>query len=523
MFETILTKEDSTTHLSIKFTKSLFMEKQVLVVNITDHTDRDLLIAANASNEYKTRLLSSVSHELRTPLNGSINFTEQALSEPLVPKEIKEKWLLPALRSNQLLLSLVNDILDFSQMHVGKLRLVFEPKSVVETAKSCLELVELQARKKKLKLELQNNLVENEEIINTDHNRLKQIMLNLLSNAVKFTFEGSVSLILDPISSELISPQTPLRPSYNHQRFSRASTNGFIPKGIRVTCKDTGIGINSENQKKLFQAFEKFELGNKPLTINSTGAGLGLVIANNLVQRLNPQDTLEGCEVIKFISEENFGTTFCFEVLDRGERSSEHINNPNDLSVCSDTGLGLLCLEELGREVPLRKNDVYKELLDTCTFSPTNMSPARKYYKPKNPTNCKCPKILIVDDDTFNLTALDQILSKLKYMCDWALNGKEAVEKIKARQVNRCGDACKQYKMMFLDCQMPILNGFETAALLKQMMNEREIDRLRIVGCTAFIQEADEKRAREAGMDDFCTKPINIAAIKEKIKDNLIR
>jgi CheY-like chemotaxis protein len=128
---------------------------------------------------------------------------------------------------------------------------------------------------------------------------------------------------------------------------------------------------------------------------------------------------------------------------------------------------------------------------------------------------------LIVDDDTFNLTALDQILSKLNFTCDWALNGKEAIDKIKIRQLNRCGEACEQYKLMFLDCQMPILNGFETAKLLKRLMSDGEIDYLRIVGCSAFIQEADEKKARQAGMDDFCTKPINVKMIKEKIKANL--
>ena len=68
---------------------------------------------------------------------------------------------------------------------------------------------------------------------------------------------------------------------------------------------------------------------------------------------------------------------------------------------------------------------------------------------------------------------------------------------------------------------MPILNGFEMATLLKQTMNEGEIDRLRIVGCTASVQEADVKQAREAGMDDFCTKLINTTVVKEKIKANL--
>ncbi len=228
----------------------------------------------------------------------------------------------------------------------------------------------------------------------------------------------------------------------------------------------------------------------------------------------------------KYLHKFKDSETFHFEVYNREEKSNgllDALNEKNELSVCSDTGLGLLYLEELKREVPHKRNDLYKEMLDTVnlrTDSPTfRDSDLCKLKMPM--TNCKCSKILIVDDDTFNLTALDMILSKLTFTCDWALNGKEAVDKIKTRQLSRCSKTCQQYKLMFLDCQMPILNGFETAKLLKRMMNDGEIDWLRIVGCTAFVQEADEKRARQAGMDDFCTKPINMKMIKEKVDTNL--
>mgnify|MGYP000937290318 CR=1 FL=1 len=511
-------------HFSIKFTTSLFMDKQVMVINITDTTDRDSLIAAEASNEYKTRLLSSVSHELRTPLNGSINFIEQTISESTVSDTVKSKWLIPALRCNRLLLFLVNDILDFSQMHAGKLRLVFETKSVVETAMECIELLEIQAQKKQIGLKLQNNLRKKDETLRTDHNRLKQVILNLLSNAVKFTFHGGVTLILDEVV--ITQPQL-LSLSYDN------NSSGSLVRGIKVTCQDSGIGINSENQKKLFQSFEKLDLGKHDLRMNATGAGLGLVISNNIVQRLNPEEvTGREAEVIKFKSKENEGTSFFFTVYNRGPGNSlayKHLQSIQDddspAATFSDAGMGHKNTEQLMRTLPIKQTTSRTSRQIDSLLSRFSIRTSHKSIDfgltcnlLNSPTiKCDCPKILIVDDDPFNLTALDQILSKFKISCTWAFNGKQAIEKMKSRQRNLCSSSCHQYKAMFLDCQMPILDGFETSKIVKKMIKNGEIDEVKIIACTAFVQKSDEARAREAGMDDFCTKPINFVVIKEKL------
>ena len=505
---------------SIKFTTSLFMEKNVIVVNVADTTDRDSLIAAQASSEYKSRLLSSVSHELRTPLNGSINFIEESLFDTTIPETTKDKWLIPALRSNRLLLSLVNDILDFSQMHAGKLRLVFESRSIVDTAKECLELVEIQAKKKNLKLTLENNLLPEQERILTDHNRVRQVILNILSNAVKFTFEGGVTLILD--SSSVGIPQ------------GNQAEGGYTLKGVRVTCKDTGIGISAEDQKKLFKAFEKIDLGAKAF-INSTGAGLGLLISNSLVQKLSPEDLpLKKSNIIQFESKVDVGTTFSFDIYHHNEkiRKIKYIDleksSSEEHSVFSEHGLEIKTIAELNRPLSfttakrissqgllLGRDSRTQGLIQTSSNFDTLISIPSQVQ-----ISCKCPKVLIVDDDPFNLTALDQILKRLQIPCHWAFNGKEAIQKIDARQHNRCGASCKQYKIMFLDCNMPIMDGFETARRLRAMEKRGEIDRIKIIACTAFVQQSDEDRAREAGMDDFSTKPIKFAVIKEKLKAN---
>ena len=515
-----LSERQQKQNFSIKFTTSLFMNKEVIVINVTDTTDRDSLIAAQASSEYKSRLLSSVSHELRTPLNGSINFIEESLIDTAIPSSSKEKWLVPALRSNRLLLSLVNDILDFSQMHAGQLRMVFESRSVVDTAKECLELLELQAKKKELKLTLESHVPPDHDVLVTDHNRVRQVMLNLLSNAVKFTFNGGASLILDPISIELTRQ--------NHE-----SEEAYTLRGIRVTCKDTGIGISPEDQKKLFKAFVKIDLGARAF-INSTGAGLGLLISNSLVQRLSPEDLpAKEMNIIRFESRVDEGTSFTFDVYNHEEKEGKvhHINwesSPDEHSVFSEQGLEMKNIEELSRPpisfslgnrfssqgLILRDSRSPNALIQLNTLGSLMSIPSQAQI------NCRCPKVLIVDDDPFNLTALEQILNRLKIPCHWAFNGKEAIQKIETRQFNRCSASCKQYKIMFLDCNMPILDGFETARRLRQMEKRGEVDRIKIIACTAFVQQSDENAAREAGMDDFSTKPIKFAVIKEKLRAN---
>ena len=504
-----------------KFTTATFMHKKVMVINVTDTTDRDSLITAQASSDYKSKLLSSVSHELRTPLNGSINFIEQTLNDETISTHAKEKWLVPALRSNRLLLSLVNDILDFSQMHAGKLRLVFEPGNIVSTAKECMELLEIQAAKKGLNFTLQNNLTTDREIVITDHNRLRQVILNLLSNAVKFTFKGSVKLTLAP---------TPLQ-SFRESMSSIERDSDV--NGVRVICQDTGIGISKENQKRLFQAFEKLDLGNRA-TINATGAGLGLIISNNLVQRLSPESLFKESRVIRFESKEEVGTTFYFDVYSQKATSatklhasdSEEFKCENSKDNFFEKGIRLKNIELLNREITPRlvlKKGLPKDPYEISPYSKVQkfLSTDFEVYTQTSTTanlGCKCPPVLIVDDDPFNLTALEQILAKLQVRCHWAFNGREALEKIQTRQVEACSSSCQQYKIVFLDCSMPILDGFETSKLLRQMIKKGEISDMKIIACTAFVQQSDEDKAKAAGMDAFCTKPIKLEAIREKLK-----
>lgn len=166
--------------------------------------------------------------------------------------------------------------MDFSQISENRLRLVYERLGFKDSIEQCINLVKLQASRKKIRLEVDYQLGCLPSDFCTDHNRLKQIVLDLLCCAIKFTLEGKIKLTATLDYSPSFFPD---------------QTTTSLRKRLHIAVKDTGIGMSQEDQRKLFQAFEKVELGDR-VALNSTGVGLGLVISNNLVRMLNQPESL---------------------------------------------------------------------------------------------------------------------------------------------------------------------------------------------------------------------------------------
>ena len=531
--ETRLTSEHTNYILEIKVMYTMFKEKPALVLLFSDITERSLVTILQENNNYKNRLLASVSHELRTPLNASINFTQEAIDHPDLSAlpEIKENYLVPALRSSELLLFLINDILDFSQMSANKLRLVFENKNVHETLDECLNLIKIQAHRKGLKVSADYRFEkEHTGAFCTDHNRLKQIVLNLLNNALKFTLEGEIRIAAEiGRFGSLSSSLSPDDVMFSKLRDTiEVSSMKLDQRILRVSISDTGIGISDENKGKLFKAFEKIDLGEKS-ALNAQGVGLGLVISNNLVLSLGPQDQ---SNAIKVESEVNKGSTFTFWIIDHQSECCEDKEGDTPTSVHSEN----LCSDMKERMSDTDENENLETLQG---FFPNKTMGTIQSEKKSllESGNCRIPQvlrksnfetsnmqkasqILIVDDDIFNICALQMILSKLGHACDTAYNGKQAIQKVLQRQSEAllAGPMKKgQYKVIFMDCNMPVMDGFEATRILKAKMKNKEIDPIAIVACTAFIAEQDKILATGIGVDSFCIKPVN----KEKIADIL--
>jgi len=229
---------------------------------------------AQDANQVKSEFLANMSHELRTPLNGVIGFTRQVLKTPL--SDTQRDYLHTIERSAANLLSIINDILDFSKLDAGKMVIENIPFSIREATEEVLTLLAPSAHQKTIELSFNMNESVPDSLIG-DAMRIKQIIINLASNAIKFTDKGSVNI---DIKCQQVDKQFAI---------------------LRVEMVDTGVGLNHEQQKSIFEAFGQAD---KSVTRLYGGTGLGLVISQRLASEMNGD--------IGFTSEEGKGSTFWF-------------------------------------------------------------------------------------------------------------------------------------------------------------------------------------------------------------------
>jgi len=235
-------------------------------------------IRAEAANRAKSEFLANMSHELRTPLNAINGFSEIMVSEmfgPVGDTRYRE-YAQDILSSGQHLLALINDILDMSKIEAGKMALRFEPLSLEEVADDAVRLMRNRADSVGLALE-----VEFPELpeVEADYRALKQVLLNLLSNAVKFTPRGGKVTVL------------------------AEGRNDALGERVRVTVRDTGIGIAAEDLARLAKPFEQIENQHSK---TQQGTGLGLALTKSLVE-------LHG-GVLDIQSSPGQGTTVSFSI-----------------------------------------------------------------------------------------------------------------------------------------------------------------------------------------------------------------
>ncbi len=263
-------------------------KKSVMATGIDITELKEAQKKAEAAGKAKTEFLSNMSHEIRTPLNGIIGFADLLKSTPL---DTAQKQFLDSVSLNaNSLLSIVNDILDFSQIEEGKLQLEQTLSDLYELIQESVETVQAEAGKKRLDL-LVNKEEKLPKFAYVDHGRLKQILVNLLSNAVKFTEKGRV---------ELTVHFTPLSEQRGEYFFS---------------IKDTGIGMKEEQQRNIFRAFAQ---GDTSTTKKFSGTGLGLIISQRIAQKMGSE--------INFKSEWRKGSTFYFKLQAIYKRTQEKEN-----------------------------------------------------------------------------------------------------------------------------------------------------------------------------------------------------
>ena len=355
-----------------------------------------------------------------------------------------------ALRSSNLLLYMINDFLDVSQISNGSLRLNYEEFSLVNMIKDVSKLIKFQAKNKGLKFIFSNNIDPSDPLgkIISDQNRLKQVILNLLGNALKFTQSGSIKITV-----------------------SKAKGAGDDEKKYLIEVEDTGNGIAPEDKSKLFQLFGKLDNPDH-IRNNPTGVGLGLAISQNLVRIMNnhlPE------EEIKVTSELGTGSCFYFNIISQGTIFGE-------------------CSLEIASEKPFRES--YLNISKYSDNIGRILENSNESFR-----DIKIKKILVVDDDQINIMVMNAYLNAFSCKFDCVFNGKQAIEKIESQAKSQFF-----YDIIIMDCNMPVMDGFQATRKIRKLVADGILPDITIIASTANTSPKDYESCFLAGMNDYISK-----------------
>ncbi len=237
---------------------------------------------AQVANQLKDEFLRNISHELRTPLNGIIGFLQIVRDGYCDDRDEEMEFLQRAHDSAMQLLNIINDILDIAKIESGSFSLMFEVIDITEVLEDAIDLQAVLIKEKGLNLNLPG--ASDPITVYADPEKLKQVFLNVLSNAVKFTDSGSISISMNFESNKNKNPDV-----INGNLPEATTSLSADSEWVVVTVKDTGIGIDPEQQQKLFQPFV---MGDGSTTRKFGGNGLGLAISRKIMESMRGSITL---------------------------------------------------------------------------------------------------------------------------------------------------------------------------------------------------------------------------------------
>lgn len=503
---------------------------------------------AEQSARAKSEFLSSMSHEIRTPLNGIMGMLNLLKGTAL--DDTQRRYLKTANNSSDTLLVLINDILDFSKIEAGRLELEHVAFDLRTLSEDVLDLLSERAHAKGLELVPEISPRLPSRIIG-DPTRIRQILINLVGNAIKFTETGHITL----------------RIAVTDQNRDENTVD------LRFEIVDTGIGIAEDARERIFQSFSQAD---SSTTRKYGGTGLGLAICKRLMQAMDgeigvdsalgrgstfwfgarfdidgdtsedlPVQDLRGTRVLyalahaptahallrtlnawgmpataaedskEVLDQLARGVAWDVLLIDAGLLNGSFDSFAKQVHQAPDAGdLPVVLALPFGEQdqwpqlskfgyrsfftKPLRQDALHRAL---CIARGLESSQCQwdEVSQRESVRLVPATRLLIVDDNETNREVAVTVIAGFGPQVDVACNGIEAVDA--ARNAT--------YDLIFMDCQMPQMDGYEATRKIREFDPD-----IPIVAMTADILDGVRERCRQAGMDDYISKPVNFDALQ---------